>query len=66
MLMDHNLSINDLSCMSSLYRLSGSIDNELGIKKVEGLRIMNDYGSIEFMEPVDLVDQEIDRIVKIE
>ena len=51
-------------CNPSILELSRKTEEEL--KKVEGFRIYNKYGEVEFMEPINLLGLNLDEQVTIE
>ena len=51
-------------CNPSILELSRKTEEEL--KKVEGFRIFNKYGEVEFMEPVNLLGLNLDEQITIE
>ena len=51
-------------CIPSILELSRMTKEEL--KKVEGFKIYNQYGEVEFKEPVNLLGLDLDKLVDIE
>ena len=51
-------------CIPSIIELSRKTKDEL--KKVEGFKIFNQYGEVEFMEPVNLIGLDLDNQITIE
>lgn len=51
-------------CVPSIMELCRKSEDEL--KKIEGFKICNKYGEVEFLEPINLLGIDLDKEVKIE
>ena len=52
------------NCIPTIIELSRKTKDEL--KKIEGFKIYNKYGEVEFLEPIDLLGIDLDEQVTIE